>query len=395
MKRIFHQLHELLFRYMVSMGFVLQCADAPDQTGINAAALANSQLSKESLDWYKQIYAESAPDRAKAAATNERVSNAQLAALDSNTALSNDYANYQKNTFRPLEQGIVAGAQAYDTEERRAAESGKAMADVTQGFTAAKDQNMRSMARMGVNPSAGRSVAMGNQMAIAQASAQAQAAAGARQSVETQGYARKMDAANLGRGLASNQATSAGIALNAGNSAVGNAGQTLAQGNQAAQQMGQGWGTAINANNSAGQLYGKSAELASQDSGLMGVVGQLGGAAISKYSDETLKTDITTADPEQALAEINSTPVKEFKYDPAKLAARGIPEAEVDAGKSTGPMAQDVNANMGEDAAPGSEKINLVTLNGKAFLAIQALDKRVNKLSKLIESGNVSAGKTS
>jgi len=363
------------------------CSDAPDQSGVNAAALANAELSKESLAWYKQIYAESAPDRAKAAATNERVSNAQLAALDSNTALSNDYANYQKNTFRPLEQGIVADAASYDTEARRDSEAGKAIADVTQGFSSARDQNARAMARMGVNPSSGRSVAMGNQTAIAQASAQASAAAGARQNVETQGYARKMDAANLGRGLASNQATSAGIALNAGNSAVGNAGQTLAQGNQAAAQMAQGWGTAINANNSAGQLYGKSAELASQDTGLMGVVGQLGGAAISKYSDENLKTDVQTADPEQALAEINSTPVKNFKYDPAKLAARGIPESEVDAGESTGPMAQDVNANMGEDAAPGSEKINLVTLNGKTMLAVQALDKKINRLAKLIEQG--------
>ena len=69
------------------------CKDTPDQSGINAAALANANLSKESLDWYKQIYAESAPDRADAAATNKLVSNAQLAALNSNTALSNDYAN--------------------------------------------------------------------------------------------------------------------------------------------------------------------------------------------------------------------------------------------------------------------------------------------------------------
>lgn len=363
------------------------CADAPDNSGVNAAALANAQLSKESLAWYKEIYAESAPDRAKAAATNEKVSNAQLAALESNTALSNDYSNYAKTTFRPLEQGIVSDAQAYDTEARRDSEAGKAIADVNQGFSSAKEQSMRSMARMGVNPSSGRTLAMSNQMSVAQAAAQAQAATGARQNVETQGYARKMDAANLGRGLASNQATSAGVALNAGNSAVNNAGQTLTQGNQAAAQMGQGWGTAINANNSAGQLYGKSAELSSQDTGLMGTIGQLGGAAISAYSDQTLKTDIETASPDEALAEINKTPVKNFKYDPAKLAARGIEQSEVDPGQSTGPMAQDVNANMGEDAAPKGEKINLVTLNGKNMLAIQALDKKVSRLAKIIEQG--------
>ena len=253
------------------------CKDTPDQSGINAAALANANLSKESLDWYKQIYAESAPDRAAAAATNQTVSNAQLAALNSNTALSNDYANYQKNTFRPMEQAIVSGAQNYDTQARRDSEAGKAMADVTQGFSNARDQNTRAMSRMGVNPSSGRMQAMGNQTAIAQAAAMAGAAGQARDKVETQGYARRMDAANLGRGLASNQATSAGIALNAGNSAVNNAGQTLAQGNQAAAQMGQGWNTAMSGNSSAGQLYGQSAQMAGQDSGMMGMLGTVAG----------------------------------------------------------------------------------------------------------------------
>ena len=372
------------------------CADAPDQTGINAAALANANLSKESLDWYKQIYAESAPDRAKAAATNEKVSNAQLSALDSNTALSNDYANYQKNTYRPLEQGIVADAASYDTEARRDSEAGKAIADVTQGFSSAREQNARSMARMGVNPSSGRTAAMGNQTAIAQASAQASAAAGARQNVETQGYARKMDAANLGRGLASNQATSAGIALNAGNSAVSNAGQTLAQGNQAAQQMGQGWGTAINANNSAGQLYGQSAQRASQDSGLMGALGgvagqfagsKAGSALISGWmSDENVKKDIKPMSDEDALAAVNETPIKKWKYDPAKLAEQGIPMPSDAQGENIGPMAQKVNETMGEEAAPGGVRLNPVTMNGVNMASIKAVDKKVVKLTKEVST---------
>lgn len=366
------------------------CSDAPDTTAADAAALANTELSKESLDWYKQIYDESAPDRAKAAATNEQVSNAQLASLEFNTDLSKDYADYQENTYRPLEQGIVADAENYDTEARRDSEAGKAIADVTQGFSSARDQNARSMARMGVNPSSGRATAMGNQTAIAQASAQASAAADARQNVETQGFARKMDAANLGRGLASNQATSAGIAMNAGSSAVSSAGQTLAQGNQASAQMGQGWGTAVSANNSAGQIYGQSAQLASQDSGLMGVIGQVAGGWASsgfKTSDENMKTDIEPVNPDQALQEVVSTPVFKWRYDPAKMAQEGIPIPAGDAGENTGPMAQDVNANMGEEAAPGGKEINLISMNGKTMAAVQSLDKKVNRLAKLIEQG--------
>ena len=357
------------------------CGDAPDQTGINAAALANAELSKESLDWYKQIYAESAPDRAKAAATNERVSNAQLAALDSNTALSNDYANYQKNTFRPMEQAIVSSAQNYDTQARRDLEAGKAMADVNQGFSSARDQSSRAMSRMGVNPSSGRMQAMGNQTAIAQAAAMAGAAGQARDKVETQGYARRMDAANLGRGLASNQATSAGVALNAGNSAVSNAGQTLAQGNQAAAQMGQGWGTAISGNNSAGQLYGQSAQLAGKDSGLMGalggIAGQFAGSAagstmLAGLSDKNKKENIKPVSDEQALKAIEKTPVSNWDYK----AGAG------DGGNHTGPMAQEVQRNMGDKAGPGGKMIDLITLNGNNMAAIAALSRKVDKLAK-------------
>ena len=258
--------------------------DAPDNSGINAAAVANAALSKESLDWYKQIYADSAPDRAKAAATNEKVSNAQLAALNSNTELSNDYANYAKNTFRPMEQAIVSSAQNYDSVGNTNKAVGMAQADVNQGFSSAQGQQQRAMARMGVNPGSGRALAMQNQTSIAQASALAGASNQARDKIELQGYARKMDAANLGRGLASNQATSAGVALNAGNSAVSNAGQTLAQGNAAAQQMGQGFNTAIQGNQSAGNLYGMSGQLDATYRGQdMKLLGDAMGAASGSF----------------------------------------------------------------------------------------------------------------
>jgi hypothetical protein len=356
------------------------CADAPDQSGINAAALANANLSKESLDWYKKIYAESAPDRAKAAATNETVSQAQLYALQSNTALSNDYTNYAKNTFRPMEQSIVQNAQTYDTQARRDSEAGKAVADVTQGFSNARDQQSRGLARMGVDPNSGRSLAMGNQMSMSQAAASAQAATGARQNVETQGYARKMDAANLGRGLASNQATSAGVALNAGNSAVGNAGNTLTQANQAASQMGQGWSTAGNLNQSAGNLYGQSAQLASQDNGMMGALGgvagsYLGGAGFAQMigtSDINAKKNIKPVSDEQALQAVEKTPVSKWDYK----------AGEGDGGTHTGPMAQHVQQNMGNEAGPGGKAIDLISLNGTNMAAIAALSRKVDKLAK-------------
>ncbi len=361
------------------------CSDAPDQSGINAAAMANANLSKESLDWYKQIYAETAPDRAAAAATNKQVSDAQLDALKTNTALSNDYADYAKTTFRPMEQAIVADAASFNTAGKTAEAVGKAQADVNAGFSNAQAQQQRAMSRMGVNPSSGRSMAMQNQTGIAQAAALAGASNKARTDTETLGYARKMDAANLGRGLASNQATSAGIAMNAGNSAVSNAGQTLTQANQAAAQMGQGWNTAINGNNSAGQLYGQAAQLASQDNGIMGALGGIAGAyagsssgsglitkGLAAMSDKNKKKNITPVTDKQALQAIEKTPVSTWDYK----------QDEGDEGHHTGPMAQEVRRNMGEQAGPGGKMIDLITLNGQNMAAIAALSRKVDKLAK-------------
>lgn len=253
------------------------CADAPDMSGVNAAASANADIAKEALAWYKQQYAESAPQRELAAKTANDVAQQQLATSKQNDTISNDYWNYQKNTFRPLEGKIIADAQNFNSEASQNEAAGKALADVEQQFGNEAAQQQRAMTRMGVNPNSGRFASMSTQMGMAQAAAKAGAASKARDSVELQGYARKMDAANMGRGLASSQATSAGVAMNAGNSAVNNAGVPLTQANNAMATMGQGFGTAIQGNNSAGNLYGQAAQISSKDNGLMGALGNMAG----------------------------------------------------------------------------------------------------------------------
>lgn len=245
------------------MGFIsdLFGGDAPDTSGINDAARTNAEIAKEALDWYKQQYADSAPQRELAAKTANDVAQQQLATSKQNDAISNDYWNYQKNTFRPLEAWIAADAQNYDTTARSEQAASKAMADMESQFGNEQAQQQRAMTRMGVNPNSGRFASMSTQMGMAEAAAKAGAASKARDNIELQGYARKMDAANMGRGLASSQATSAGVALNAGNSAANNAGTPLTQANQAMATMGQGFGTAIQGNNSAGNLYGQAAQI--------------------------------------------------------------------------------------------------------------------------------------
>lgn len=194
-----------------------------DTSGQNAAALQQAQLSREQLEWAKQIYGETAGDRAQATAIADQVSRAQLDAQNlQNKVAQAGYEDYT-NTYRPLEQKLVADAQNYDTPERRAAEAASASADVETSIAAQRGATMRAMERSGVNPASGKVMAMAGALDIGAAKAKAGAANAAMKTVEQQGYARRMDAANLGRNIASAQGTNASIASQIGAGAVGSA----------------------------------------------------------------------------------------------------------------------------------------------------------------------------
>ena len=71
------------------------CSDSPDTSGMNAAALANTEIAKDALAWYKQVYAENAPAREKAADYAYKVADRQLASSELNDSISKDYWDYQ------------------------------------------------------------------------------------------------------------------------------------------------------------------------------------------------------------------------------------------------------------------------------------------------------------
>lgn len=377
------------------------CSDAPDTSGMNAAAVANAEIARETLAWYREKDAADKPMKEKLADKAYEVADQQLTSSKANDALAADYANYNKTTFRPLEQGIVADAQNYDTPDKRNAAATAAIADTNKAFAQTNDAAARRLAANGIDPGSTRAMSVMQGQGVNQAVANAGAAFNARKGVETVGYARKMDAASLGRNLASSQATSADVALRAGNNSVANANAPLTASNQGATAFSQGMNTAVNANQSAGNLYGQVAGVENQTNAAKGaawgalgsVTGQLGAAYITK-SDENLKEDIEPVSDEEALAATNATPVKKWKYDPSKMAAEGVPIPADAAGENIGPMAQDVNKTMGDKAAPGGKELNLITMNGIAMKSIQALDKKVSKLAKMIEGGKIKAGAT-
>lgn len=371
-----------------TLGFHARCKDGPDMTAANEAARATAELSKEQLAWAKQIYAETAPDRAAATQRANAISDAQLRSMEQSDTIAKDLYAYQTGTFRPLEEKMVADAQSFDTPERRAAERAKATAGVETQLSAQRQATIQDNMRRSVNPSSMKMQALQGTMDIQAAKLKAGASSLADEKIEQLGYARTADAASLGRNLATDRVNATNAALTAGNSSSANgqaSGNITAQG---ANIMQTGFAGATSAMASAGSQFQGIAGLQNQDSGLMGAIGGIAGAyagsasgskAISDklgWSDVTMKEDIAPVDEAQALAAVQETPVSSWAY---KAGTMGAAQGGTD--KKVGPMAQDVAANMGEQVAPDGKKIDLVSMNGVLMAAVKGLAKKVDQIA--------------
>lgn len=214
-------------------------------------AALQKQTSDETLAFYKQQYSDLKP-------MLEELTQNEIAMQKSNQARADDYAAYEKNTFRPLERGIVAEAEAFDTEAKREQLAGLAAADVNASFTNARGQENRSLQRMGINPNSGRFAALNEQLTFGQASALAGAKNQSRMDAENMGFARKMDAAGLGRNLANNASTAYGVSLASNQAARSGAMAPTAL-------MGQGYGAAQQGYSSAASSYGQAGNIYGQE----------------------------------------------------------------------------------------------------------------------------------
>ena len=134
------------------------CSDAPDTSGMNRAAEANAAIAQQALDWYRQTYAQQAPDRAAAAQRANQVADAQVDAMTTATAQAKDLDTYNKTTFRPLEPKIVADAQTFDTPVRRMQAAAEAAADVDASTAATRQATDMALARSGIAPGSARAM---------------------------------------------------------------------------------------------------------------------------------------------------------------------------------------------------------------------------------------------
>ena len=286
---------------------------APDYTPLaeasKEAAEVQAALGYQQLDFAKQQYNDTRP-------MLQGIADQQMAAQNQQMKQAQDYYTYQQNTFRPLEKSIVADAQNFNTAAYRDQLASRAAADSGLAFSNTRAQNQRQMASMGVNPNSGRFAGIQNSAGIAQAATTANAMTNTRLQAEQMGHARQMDAAGLGRNLASASLGAYQGANNSGSQAGANA-QSAGQNYMG--NMATGAGTIGNGQQM--QLQGLSSVLNAQtqtyintnDSFLGDLGGVLGGGAAAYTaftSDRRLKENIK----EVAVDQRTSLTLYEFNY---------------------------------------------------------------------------------
>lgn len=239
--------------------------------GLKASANASLQIAdkqKQSADEYlsfqKQQYAELKPlaDKLSQAQLDTMAQQSDIAAK--NEARAQEYSDYEKNTYRPLEKSIVDEANNYDTKAKQEEMARQGIADVATAYDAQKKQALDTLSQYGINPNSNRFAAINAQLARGEAADKAGVATNARTNAEQLGYARKLDAASLGRNLASNASTAYGVSLNASNSANASGNNALATSGSPGASLSSGYGAYSgmlgNSSNSyygAGSTFGK------------------------------------------------------------------------------------------------------------------------------------------
>lgn len=242
---------------------------APDPNpGMQANAAASERVGMAQVDLANRQFEESKARNARMDEITKQVTDAQLATMAKQNALADDYANYNKTTFRPLEESMVADANAAGGTAAQEAAASRAGADVAQAMTIQKGAAARDMARMGVNPASGRSAASNDALVLGGALGAAGAENTARLQEKQLGWAKKMDAASLGRGLPAANATATQLGINAGSSAVGNQGASVQSGNQSAATTGSLYAGAVGAFGTSGNLSNMAAQQATSIYGI-------------------------------------------------------------------------------------------------------------------------------
>jgi len=136
----------------------------------------------------------------KAAAAQDRATEAS----EWQGEIAKDQYNDYKEIYQPLEKQLVADVNSYDSPEAYQQAASKAQATVSSQLGLARERLARTP---GIDPSSAAGTAAAANLELQGAAMGATAQNQARNQVESQAYARKLDAIGLGKGLVTNAST--------------------------------------------------------------------------------------------------------------------------------------------------------------------------------------------
>jgi len=265
------------------------CAEAPDTSGMNAAAVQNAEIAKRLADRGDQEFELSRERQAKFDPLYESIIKQALASsTTSDERSAQQWEQYLRNGV-PAENALADAAMNYDTAGRRDEAGAAARAGVERESAAQGLAQSRALGRAGISMSSGRALTLDNARRLNVAKASAGADRSARSLVEATGLSLLDNTVKTGRGLASTGLEAARLALGAGQSAGGALGGQQATYN-ASLSPGMGmYSGAVGANDSAAGIYGNIAGIQQQANessmaglaGLGGLVGTIGGLGVS------------------------------------------------------------------------------------------------------------------
>lgn len=272
----------------------------PDYSGMEA-------LGREQLEFSRQQYADIKP-------LAQQVAAQQMAAQQQQMTQAQDYYDYQQQTFRPLERGLVADAERFSTEGYREQQARDAAAAAGRAFGITQDAASRAAASRGVNPNSGAGLALQSQNMLGLAAGRANAMTGARNQAEQLGFARRLDVTGLGRGLAGASTAAYSGATGAGSAGINT---SMAPGSQAMTGMSQAGNTMGGILNSQTSVYNTAQSQADPFASIIGMglgayAGGFGGAmgSAAGKSDIRLKQNIERV----GFDERTQLPIYEFEY---------------------------------------------------------------------------------
>lgn len=223
----------------------------PPPPDYSPMANSNTEIAQANLAFAREQAGINRQDRQRLLDSTQGIMDRQLGLAEKESSRSNDYFNYAKQTFRPVEQAIARDAMNFNTGQYARDLAARAGTDVNVGFENARSQGMRSLSRMGVRPDSGAFAATVGKLASDQALGLANAQTNAYLTADNMKRGALTNAASVGRGYPG--ASQGSSQLAGGNLAGANNSMNQTQGtvNQGAMIPGSYYSNAMNANNAA------------------------------------------------------------------------------------------------------------------------------------------------